>query len=262
MRIVAVDDMPLPRKALERAIREANPAADVLACASGDEVLALADLTSCDVVFADIDMPSMSGIELALRLKQINPRINVIFVTGYGDYMADAFALHTSGYVMKPVTALKIANELENLRYPPWTHQNASSALLVRCFGNFEVLAHGEPVAFGRAKAKELFAYLVDRRGALCPNGEVETVLWEERPASRSLRSYLRTTVAQMRSALREVGHEDVVVKRRGVIGIRTDALACDYYRYLDGDPLAINAFRGEYMSQYSWAEVTRASLM
>ena len=64
------------------------------------------------------DVEERHGIVLAKKLKEIYPKINIVFVTGYSQYANEAFALHASGYVYKPVTADKIINEMENLRNP------------------------------------------------------------------------------------------------------------------------------------------------
>ena len=266
MRILAVDDKAMPRTVLVRAIEEAAPDAEITACKSAAEVLALPDVGEYDVAFVDIDMPGKDGVELARDLKRINPRINVVFATGFGEYMADAFQLHSSGYLLKPVTAADVAVELDNLRYPPAAAavaEQSKSKLVVRCFGDFEVFADGKAVSFERAKSKELLAYLVDRRGAVVSLREAEAVLWEDAPGSRKMSSsYLRTLVADLKRSLDACGHANVLVKRRGEVGIDTTRLDCDYYNYLDGEPLAINLWHGEYMSQYSWAEPTKAALL
>ena len=69
MRIIAVDDKPLPRRALVRAIEQADPEAQITACASADEVLALPDLTSYTVAFVDIDMPGFRKEDISLELQ-------------------------------------------------------------------------------------------------------------------------------------------------------------------------------------------------
>ena len=264
MRILAVDDKAMPRKVLVRAIEEASPESEVVACASASEALALPDIESIDVAFVDIDMPGMNGVELARELKLLRPRINIVFATGYGEYMADAFALRSSGYLMKPITAADVADELENLRFPSEVvAQRDTDKLVVRCFGDFEVFADGQAVAFERSKTKELLAYLVDRRGAVVPLRKVEAAIWEDADVGRSASgSYLRTLVSDMRHSLSVCGHGDVLVKQRGAIGINVERVSCDYYDLLDGDPLTLNAWRGEYMSQYTWAEITKGSLL
>lgn len=260
MKVIAVDDKPVPRKALVKAIEDAAPDAEIVACANAEEVLALPDLGTFDVAFVDIDMPGKNGIQLARELKGIHPQLNIVFATGFGEYMADAFEMHSSGYVMKPVTAAKVRAELDNLRFP-LVREPVEGKLAVQCFGDFEIFANGEPVMFDRAKTKELFAYLVDRRGAMCSLGDIEAVLWEDAAGGSSQRSYLRTLVADMRATLERLDFGDVVVKQRGVVGILPDAIECDYYLFLAGDPLSIASYRGEYMRQYSWAEPTHARL-
>lgn len=264
MRILAVEDKAVVRKELVRAIQEAAPGAEVVACSGASETLALPDAGLFDVAFVDIDMPGTNGITLARELKRLNPRINIVFATGYGEYMADAFAMHSSGYLVKPVTAKDIAKELDNLRFPvEKALEGRQGKLVVQCFGNFEVFSGGKPVAFGRAKAKELLAYLVDRKGAVVTLREAEAALWEgDEAPGRMSGAYLRTLVFDMRQSLAACGHEDVIVRRRGAVGIDATGVSCDYYDFLAGDPLALNAWRGEYMSQYAWAEPTKAALL
>lgn len=261
MKILVVDDKAMPRKVLERAVAEAAPEADITACANASEVLALPDIALFEVAFIDIDMPGMNGVDLARELKRLNARMNIVFATGYDEYMADAFALHSSGYLMKPITAESVANELENLRYP--LPPDDEDKLVVRCFGDFEVFAEGRPIAFERTKTKELLAFLVDRQGAIVGLREVEATLWENLSRNgRTSGSYLRTLVADLKRSLEACGYGDAIIKRRGALGVDVSCLSCDYYRFLEGDPLAIAAWHGEYMSQYSWAEPTKAALL
>ncbi len=127
--------------------------------------------------------------------------------------------------------------------------------LRIQCFGNFEVFAGNRPVPFARAKAKEIFAYLVDLRGAGANTGELCAVLWEDSTEIERNRHYLRNLISDIRKALRSCGAEDVFLTSRNHFSVDVSRLDCDYYRYLAGDPAAISSYRGEYMKQYSWAE-------
>ena len=264
MKILAVDDKEMPLKVLERAIREAAPDAEVFSCASSAKALALSESVSFDVAFLDIDLPGMSGIALARELKGRNPKVNIVFATGFDEYMSDAFALRSSGYLMKPITPDAVAIELENLRFPPaMPLRNSEGRLVVRCFGNFEVFANGQPVAFGRTKSKELLAYLVDRMGSVVSLRDAEVVLWEDAPRTgKSSGSYMRTIIADLRHSLSACGHDDVLVRRRGALGINPSRIMCDYYAFLANDPIALTTWHGEYMEQYTWAEATKAALL
>ena len=75
------------------------------------------------------------------------------------------------------------------------------------------------------------------------------------------LKHRIRDLISDLRKTLREIGMEDVLVRRSGQAAIMRDRMDCDYYRMLDGDMQAINAVHGEYMKQYSWAELTTGRL-
>ncbi len=255
MNIIAVDDEGIALRLLISSIREAVPNAQVQGFASGEEALAFGGGRLCEVAFLDIDMTDMDGIVLARRLKQVNPKVNIIFVTAYKKYAMEALSLHSSGYVMKPATKEKIEHELENLRHP--VSMQAAHKVWIRCFGNFEVFADGEPIKFTYSKTKELLAFLVDRKGAFCSNGEIIAALWGDEGNSTKKSSYLRDLRADLLATFTAYGVEGSIRKQRGMMAVSLDKIACDYYDWMQGDIQAINAYRGEYMSQYSWGEFT-----
>lgn len=98
MLIFAIDDEPKALRVLSRAIADAAPDAEVAEFDRGDDVIAAVEGGMIpDVLFADADMPGMNGVELARALKIRCPGLNVIFATGYDDYMRDAFSLREIG---------------------------------------------------------------------------------------------------------------------------------------------------------------------
>ena len=137
----------------------------------------------------------------------------------------------------------------------------AEKRIRVQTFGNFEVFCNGTPIHFRRSRTKELFAYLIDRRGAGSTMGELVSILWEGRPDSAGVRSQLRSLITDLRGAFRSVGESGVIIKQRDLIAVDPNRVDCDYYHFLAGDRAAVNAFRGEYMSNYSWAEITVGAL-
>ena len=248
MRILLVDDEELQLLRLTDAVKKALPQeSDFLSYANPVVAWEENKEEAVDIAFLDIDMPVMNGMMLAKKLKTVNPQVNVIFVTAYNEYALDAYKLHASGYVTKPVNVEKIKAELDGLRYP--VELTPTKKLQVKCFGNFEVFAGGVPVKFARSKSKELFAYLVDREGAAVNVNELNAILWEE-----DKKSYFRNLVADIQASLKAVGAEDVFVKRRNEYFIDPTKIDCDAYEYRKNDPNAIRMYRGEYMAQYSWA--------
>jgi len=201
-----------------------------------------------DIAFLDIEMPVMNGIQLAKKLKIANPQVNIIFVTAYDGYALEAHKMHASGYITKPVNETLVRNEIEGLRYPVALPEKEGNLLEVKCFGNFEVFKDGEPLRFARSKSKELFAYLIDREGAAVSLNELNAILWDEDKSS-----YLRNLIVDIQTTLKEVGAEDVFVKRHSECFVNVDKINCDAYEYKKNNPTAIRMYRGEYMAQYSW---------
>ncbi len=253
MRIIAADDEEFALMSLEKAIHEAAPDAEVICFLDPEEVVAYAKKNEADVAFLDIEMGTMSGIEVARELKLLHPKINIIFATGYDKYMGQAIQLRMSGYVMKPVTKEKVLVELEDLKYP--VPSASGKTIFVRCFGNFEVFINGSILNFEKAKTKELLAYLVDRRGSGVTTGELRSILWDDAQTDGNTRSYLSKLKKDLVQVLKEAGAKNIFLEKRGSYAIDPAQFSCDYYDFLDGRPDGIRAYNGEYMSQYSWAE-------
>ncbi|MEG2769825.1 MAG: hypothetical protein RR902_03325, partial [Oscillospiraceae bacterium] len=131
----------------------------------------------------------------------------------------------------------------------------------IQCFGNFEAFADGEPIKFTYNKTKELLAFLIDRKGAFCSNGEIISALWEDDGDSIKRNSYLRDLRSDLLTTFATLGVEEAIRRQRGVMAISPDQIACDYYNWMQGDIEAINAYRGEYMSQYGWGEFTHGGI-
>ncbi len=260
MKILAIDDEELSLEGLTDAIRKACPQADLHAFQSARDALRYASRDIPDIAFLDIEMRDMSGIETASELLKENPKMNILFATGYQEYMPDAFSLYASDYIMKPVTEQAVVRALSHLRYHA-VPQPEQHSLQVQCFGSFEVFHAGKPLKFTRQKCKELFAYLIDRHGAVCSSDMIIGNLWPEDSATETRKSMVRTITAELAKTLRQADAEDVLIRMQGGISVDINRLDCDYYRFLNGDPLALHAFHGEYMTQYDFAEETRAAL-
>ena len=254
LHIIAVDDEPLALGLLVRSIQAACPVAQISHFQSGHEALQFLESNRCDVAFLDIRMRGIDGLTLAKKIKESNPQCNLVFVTGYSEYTGDALSMHASGYIIKPVSPEAIAAELADLRHPVTLLPNA--LLRIRCFGNFEVFsADGEPVKFNRTKSKELFAYLVYRRGSSCSTRELAAVLFEDTEYSTKQLLYLQKIISSMMQTLREHNAANVIHKTYNAIALNDEVVDCDYYRFLKMDVPSINTYTGEFMTQYSWAE-------
>ncbi len=248
MRVILVDDEELGLIRLKNAVEKVLPKeTEILSYSNPVKAFEENSGKSADIAFLDIEMPVLNGITLAKKLKTVNPKTNIIFVTAYNDYALDAYKMHASGYVTKPVNEEKVREELDGLRYS--VELKPTKKLQVKCFGNFEVFVSGKPLKFKYSKSKELFAYLTDREGAAVNINEINAVLWEE-----DHKSYCRNLIADIQTTLKTVGAEDVFIKRRNECYIDVKKVDCDAYEYKNNNPDAIRMYRGEYMIQYHWA--------
>lgn len=257
MRFLAVDDEPLILSGLVSALHEARPEAEILSFQWPDEALEAVKERPADVAFLDIQMGGMTGLQLAARLKKIKPDIHIIFVTGYSQYAVDAFAIHATGYLLKPVEKEDVERELTFIYGAPKT----KSRIRIKTFGGFDLYVDGRLVRFERTKAKELLAYLVDRRGSSATTGEICAALFEDTGNTMSGRSYFRTLLHELNKTLRKACAEEILRKDWNSYAIVPETFDCDFYRFLEGDPAAINQYQNDYLPTYSWAEIRNAEL-
>lgn len=246
MNILLVDDEKLQLLRLEESVKHVVKDAKVFSYTNPVEAFEENKSKQIDIAFLDIEMPKINGLMLAKQLKSVNPKINIIFVTAYDNYALEAYRIHASGYVSKPVNEDKIRNEIDGLRYP--VELKTTKKLQVKCFGNFEVFSNGTPLKFAYSKSKELLAYLVDREGSAININELNAILWEE-----DHKSYLRNLISDIQKTLKSVNASDVFIKRHNECYIDPEKIDCDAYEYKKNNPDAIRMYRGEYMIQYSW---------
>ena len=254
---LSVDDSPSVTVIMTALMNRIDPGGKHLSAGSAAEAFEILNENKADVVFLDVEMPGMNGIEAAQKIRNDYPGTNVIFITGYKEYAYEAHQVYASGFLCKPVREKDVRLALENLRYPLREAEPQTDKLRVQCFGSFGVFKGGDQVVFSRAKTLELFAYLVFRRGVMCTNGELVGILWGDEPADDNKFSYLRKLIKDLRDTLRAIGAEEVIKKEWNCIGVHTDMIECDYYNYLSGSSDKNDQYRGSFMSQFSWAEET-----
>ena len=111
---VIAEDEPLLRAQLKSRLAQAWPELAIVAEAgNGEEAQRLIDAHAPDVVFLDIRMPVRSGIDVA---RALSGRIHVVFVTAYDEYAVAAFEEGAADYVLKPVTAERLARVVARLK--------------------------------------------------------------------------------------------------------------------------------------------------
>ena len=251
---IAVDDEILMLGALVKAIDASPDIRQVTKFSDCEQALDFIRNHSVDIAFLDINMRGMGGLALAENILAVRPDCKIVFCTGYEEYAIPAFKLHASGYLMKPISAEDVQAEIDNIKGV----RQKEKLLRVQCFGEFEVYVKDEKLTFKRLKTKELFAFLVDRKGAGMTAKQICAVLFPDDMDDTKNASYLRQLVMDLKNTLKAVGAESVLRHETPCYRVDTSLIQCDYLTYLEtGKP----EFHGEYMMQYSWAEQTCAML-
>ena len=228
----------------------------------GPEVLAFEDpaeaLAALKAAPADLLLPESGPACMDLaRRANARPGVKVVFVTDDPSRAAEAYAMHAAGYVLKPLTAERLAEEIRHAFGDGATAGRQPVRVTVRTFGNFDVQVDGRTLVFARSKAKELLAYLVDRQGRSVTRSEVFAKLWEEGLYDRPHQKQLDVVIRSLRASLRDAGVPEILEMRGGTLRVRPERLDCDLYAFLEGKASAVSTYRGEYMSAYSWASLT-----
>ena len=260
MDVICVDDEVLFMRQILSMCLEIPEVSHAEGFTSAAKALSWLEEHTADVALLDIHMPDMDGLALAGEIRKRRPHMAVIFVTSYSRYAVDAFALHPSGYLLKPVSKERLSAELAyaaSMRLCP----TCAARITVQTFGYFEIMVEGDKVAFNRSKSKELLAFLVDKRGGGMTRSQAQAELWEDREYDRQMQKQFDVILRSLRGTLREYGISEILELQRGFIRIRPELLDCDLYRFLDGDKNAMREFRGEYMAGYAWARITEGYL-
>lgn len=251
MNILLLDDEVMMLEMLQSSVEQAISNAEIVGFRYSQDALDFATNNKIDIAFLDINVPGISGLEMARELTKRYPKINIIFCTAYREYMEDAFDMYSSGYLMKPITPEKIKNALQHLRYPMPVEEKR---VKITCFGNFEAFCDGTPIRFSLKKTKELLAYLVDRNGAECKTSEIIAVLFED----DNNREYYKKLRKDLIDTFTKLDIIDVLNVSYGGLSINREIVECDYFDFKNKK---ISIKPTEYMTQYSFAEETFASI-
>ena len=99
-------------------VGEVIPNAEIKGFIKPVEAVEYAKMNRVSLAVLDIELGTVSGLELCHSLLEINPCTNVVFLTAYSDYSLDAWKTGACGYILKPMTPESIKEQLKNLRYP------------------------------------------------------------------------------------------------------------------------------------------------
>ena len=119
MNIIILDNHKLIISEIRRQVMSVQPGAVCECFTKQREAIEYVRNNPVDAALLDVDMPGLNGIEVAELMCQLNPRLNIIFVTGYPEYALQAFSVPVSDFIVKPVSEEALRTSFGKLRFPP-----------------------------------------------------------------------------------------------------------------------------------------------
>ncbi|MCI5956614.1 MAG: LytTR family DNA-binding domain-containing protein [Clostridiales bacterium] len=116
LRVLIADDDAGMRSVMRKIIAKVEGFALVAEAGDGRTAIELVEKLKPNVVFLDVEMPEMSGVECARAIQDMNPAIIIIFATAHDTYMGDAFEVYAFDYLVKPFKVERVIQTLERAR--------------------------------------------------------------------------------------------------------------------------------------------------
>lgn len=211
MRIVCVDDEKLALDYMSQLLKGIENVEIIGLFQNPEEGYKFVIDEQVDVVFLDIQMPGIDGLQLAELILEKKPHIHVVLVTAYDQYAVNAFEINAIDYLLKPAKVDRVEKTIDRLRNEiKTTTENVEDRKLHDKLLSIQ-LAHNVSFALGddtfstlkwrTAKARELFLYLLQNQGKFVHKSTLMEVVWGEDELDRGY-SILYTTVYNVRKAI------------------------------------------------------------
>jgi two-component system LytT family response regulator len=213
MRVLIVDDEPFARAELKSLLVEAADVEIIGECANAIEAISAIHRLTPDVVFLDIQMPRINGLEM---LSMLDPERmpDIVFLTAYDEYAVKAFEEHAFDYLLKPADPARLDKTLQRLRreHEPQSLAPLTSSTLafIPCYGvNRIYLTRLEEVEFVASRASGVGVYTAD--GVERVTELTLRTLEDKTPLFRCHRQYLVNLTQVREIRLGENGLADIV---------------------------------------------------
>ncbi|QQZ62405.1 response regulator [Paenibacillus sonchi] len=238
-----------------------------------------------DIVFLDIGMPEMNGLEAAEHIAVLDRSIRIVYITAYSEYAIEAFELNAIDYLLKPVTSQRLGKTLERLESrEKQSAKEAESAAEARAlsilgFRRLEFLDTSEPgrkLQWRTSKAQEVFALLLHNRGQWILKDTIVDLVWPDFKPEKAVTN-LHTTVYHIRKLLKIWGMNVLVEFSQERYRLTYEDVSFDvedFVRGWRGTPVetdqewasrdkVLSLYRGDYLDEhhYDWAEPKRKEL-
>lgn len=189
------------------------------------------------LIFLDIEMPEINGIDLARKIISLNSEVEIIFITAHEEFAFEAFNVYASGYLLKPIDSVDISALLDIIvkRKSYEEKYEFDNKLYVNSFGNvccYSVGGKEQPVKWRTSKCEELILYLIHQRIAVSRDKIIDE-LWPNMSYEKAIKN-LHVTSYNIRDGLKKINLKDIVIKKNGNYEIDKNKVVSDYWEFVD----------------------------
>jgi len=162
-----------------------------------------------DIVFLDIELPDINGIDCALTIRNIQNDIKIVFITAYSQYAVEAFKVHAIHYLLKPIKLDQVMDLLNYYKSLTNIDLNENKEIIktnVLYFGKFRIFnSLNEEVKWPTKKTSELCAYFVLHANQRLHKYQICEDLWPDMDEERSSKNF-HVTLYRLRHLLGTYG--------------------------------------------------------
>lgn len=234
IKAVLVDDEMLVLNYLEKVVGETNDIQVIGAFTDPDQALSEIPQLKPDVLFLDVDMPEMSGIELGTKLMEgnHNEEMAIVFVTAYEQYAIRAFELNAIHYILKPVDSQSVDEIVNRVhRKKEIERREISVNGEIFLFGNMHLRLNDHQTELMTAKLEELFALLILHREIGISKWQIIDILWEDSSMEKSQQN-LYTMMFRLKKKLRNAGIKIDIQSGNSIYKINIGEVYCDVIEF------------------------------
>ena len=208
LKAVLIDDEPLALDYLEHLLNKIAEYEIVGKYTNPIEAKKALTEMKVDVVFLDIEMPGLNGIELAEKITEMNPNSSIVFVTAFDHFAIKAFELNSLDYLLKPIQFERIQSTTKRLKKQMDLlknhRQTEEESLHIQLFRDPSIVRDGRAVSlkWRTSKAQQLFFYLIHHRDRMVSKSELIELLWPDFIIEKA-QTQLYSTVYQVRKTIK-----------------------------------------------------------
>ncbi|MTD31145.1 response regulator [Planomicrobium sp. YIM 101495] len=232
MRAMIVDDEKLAVDYLGRLLTKLSDVSVIGTFTDPRQALKEAMVQKPDLLFLDIEMPGIKGVDLAEKLKQVLPSVSIIFVTAYPEFAVRAFALNAADYLVKPVRLERLQESLSRLKDK---HPIAEATSFIKiCTSHsisfLEVEAGKEKILqtkWRTSKVHSVFAYLLQHRDKPVRKDVLLEEFWRDMPPEKGY-VQLYSAIYQIRKTCAGAGADIKIINRENNYQLLTNDAVVD----------------------------------